>query len=209
MKKLFSLLLCLMLIFSLTISASAATDATVTYNGKSKGFSFAPGSSYSDTDLFPNFKNVMPGDVRTQEITVKNRASSLYKVKIYMRAKGAHAGDEKFLEQLKLTVQKGSGILFQAPADETAQLTDWTLLGTFYTGGTATLDVTLDVPITLGNDAQEAIGKLDWEFAAEEIPLDVTNPKTGDMIFVAGIVLAVSGAALVLILLFKRRKSGK
>ena len=68
--------------------------------------------------------------------------------------------------------------LFDAPADQTAGLTDWVCLGTFRSGADVDLNVDLEVPITMGNDYQERIGALDWQFMAEEFPLDPDDPST-------------------------------
>ena len=79
MKKIITLLTVLVLVLSSVLPVYAA-DGKVSYDGKAKEFIFAPGSDYSPTDLFSNFKDVMPGDTLTQKI----------KVKIYIRSLGAH-----------------------------------------------------------------------------------------------------------------------
>ena len=164
-----------------------AAEGKVTYDGNAKEFIFEPGSDYSPTDLFHDFKGVMPGDTLTQKITVKNDASNNVKVKIYIRSLGAHEDSKDFLSQLGLKVQKSEdnemAYMFDAAADETAQLTDWVCLGTLYSGGEVNLDVILDVPVELDNNYQNKVGYLDWEFMVEEFPVEEDDPKhpqTGD-----------------------------
>ena len=206
-------MICLSLIVmttALTINRISAQDGNVTYDGNAKDFIFAPGSEYSPTDLFADFKNLMPGDSVSQKITIDNDISKEVKIKIYMRSLGADQQSQEFLSQLSLTVvQDGKTNLFDAPASETAQLTDWVYLGTLYSGGKIDLDVTVSVPITLGNDFQDAVGKLTWEFMVEELPVETTDPRpTGDNsnIYVAMTVMSVSAAALTVVLALKKKK---
>ena len=213
MSKLIKLMICLSLIVmttALTINRISAQDGNVTYDGNAKDFIFAPGSEYSPTDLFADFKNLMPGDSVSQKITIDNDISKEVKIKIYMRSLGADQQSQEFLSQLSLTVvQDGKTNLFDAPASETAQLTDWVYLGTLYSGGKIDLDVTVSVPITLGNDFQDAVGKLTWEFMVEELPVETTDPRpTGDNsnIYVAMTVMSVSAAALSVVLALKKKK---
>lgn len=199
----------MVLALCLSLAPAAFADSSVTYKGQAEKFLFAPGSDYSPTDLFENFKGVMPGDTLTQKIDVRNAADEKVNVKIYMRALGAKEGSEEFLSQMTLNVKAMDGAeLFDAPADQTAQLSDWVCLGTFKSGANTTLDVSLNVPITMGDDFQQAIGYLDWEFMVEEFPIDDTNPKTGDETPIAlyVTVCAVSAAAIIVLLLTRRKK---
>lgn len=200
MKKVTSLLFAMLLALSLALPAFAE-NGNVTYQADAHKFVFAPGSDDSPTDLFPSFKNVMPGDELTQSVVVSNQGNKKTDARIYLRALGAEDGSEEFLSQMTLTVEKnGKTTLFDAPAGETAQLTDWVLLGTVHPGGKITLNLTLSVPIEMGNEFQDEIGYLDWEFKVEEIPV-TDAPKTGDEYPVAHLaaVLAVSAAALFLL----------
>ena len=202
----------MVLALCLSIAPAAFADASVSYKGSADKFVFTPGSEYSPTDLFENFKDVMPGDTLTQQIEVKNDVKNDVKIKLYMRALGADANSEGFLNQMDLTVKAADGSeLFTAPAGETAQLTDWVCLGTFYSGAKTTLDVTLNVPIEMGNDYANQIGTLDWEFAVEELPVEPTDPvgpKTGDDTPVAlyAAICAVCAGAVVFLFATRKKK---
>lgn len=216
MKKIIVLLTACILALS-TVMPVYAADGKVTYSGNAGKFVFEPGSDYSLTDLFPNFKDVMPGDTLTQKITVKNNADNKVKVKIYMRSLGAHEDSVEFLSQLGLKVQKSAdnemAYMFDAAADETAQLTDWVCLGTLYSGGEVNLDVTLSVPVELDNMFQNKIGYLDWEFMIEEFTIEPDDPKppqTGDNSNLGlWFTLMLCSGAMLLILLVWRKKDEK
>lgn len=208
--KFCTFLMVLVMVFGLCTTAYAA--GSVTYDGDANKFIFAPGTKDSPSSLFENFQNVMPGDTLTEQILIKNDTSNKVKIKVYMRSLGAQENTDDFLAQMNLTVeQKDDSILFAAPADETAQLIDWVYLGTVYSGGEITLDVTLEVPITMGNDYQNKVGYIDWEFKVEELPIEPTDPKppqTGDTsnLFLYAGLMIFSFAALIILILGKRRK---
>lgn len=190
-----------------------AEGGKVTYDESSKKVIFQPGSEYSPTDLFPNFKDVMPGDTLTQQITVKNDEKNKVKVKIYLRSLGAHEDSVEFLSKLGLKVQSSEdnemAYMFDAAADETATLTDWVCLGTLYSGGEVNLDVTLSVPTELDNMFQKHVGYLDWEFKIEELPVEPEDPKppqTGDDTNLTFWIVAFTVSASTLIILFVWRK---
>ena len=174
--------LCLLLTVCTLSVPTLAADANVTYKGNAEKFIFAPGSEYSLTDLFLNFKDVMPGDTITQKITVSNDVKNNAKVKIYLRSLGAVDESYKdFLDQLHLTVQKAEDTpMFDAAADKTGGLTKWTYLGTLYSGGKVDLDVTLEVPTTMDDRFQKDYGEIKWQFAIEEHSVSPDDPKPPD-----------------------------
>lgn len=221
MKK----LICLTLILTALICcvpAAVAEDGNVYYTGDVGTFVFEPGGEETLTDLFPEFKDVMPGDTLTQNITVKNIRSRDVKVKLYIRSLGARDGSEDFLSGLGMKVRVAEdnemGYMFDATADETAQLTDWYCLGTLYSGGEVNLEVELTVPATLGNEFSDQTGYLDWEFMAEEYPVEPDDPKppqTGDDTNLPLLIGIAAGSGLVFVILViflivkKKKKDGE
>lgn len=221
----------LTLLFSLVMSAAvliqapmqAWADGTVIYDGEAREFIFDPGSGFSPTDLFTDFKNVIPGDSLTQQIFIRNDISKKVKVKIYLRSCGWTDGSEEFLDQLNLQVEQvnnpngsqNGARLFKESPDASNGLTDWICLGTFYSGAEVTLNVTLDIPLKMDNDHQGVIGGLDWEFMVEEFPVDPddplpgTNTDTGDdsnaFFFIA---VAAGSVVAIIVMLVARRKRG-
>lgn len=215
MKRCIKLFCTLLLILAMVLSFAVtvyADSSNVIYDGNARDFIFAPGSEYSPTDLFTEFKGAMPGDTLGQLITVKNDADKNVNVKIYMRALGAHEDSKEFLSQLKLSVaSQTNDELFEGNAAETDGLTDWVLLGEFKSGAEVELMATLQIPLTLDNQYQDAIGYLDWEFKAEEFPVDdIETPETGDdrspLPFIGIGAVALVG---IIVLLAKKRRETK
>jgi len=202
MKRLISIILVL---FLLTGSALASS---VTYVNRTELFDFKPGSVYEVTDLFENFKGVLPGDVLEEEITVSN--SSKGQVRIWMQCKYdsyVETEAKDFLSQLKLTVESGDKTIFEAAADQKAQLSAPVLLGTFKKNGQVNLKVTLEVPAELGSEYMGQIGIVPWTFLVEEIPEDDT-PDTGDWFesYIWISIAAVLAAAILMLLIVQRKR---
>ncbi len=196
MKKTFLILLALLLL----VGAGAQAASLVRYEGGAEEFVFLPGTAYSENDLFDNYKMVMPGDVLTQRITIRNNSGK--PVRIYLRAEKVDAQYEEFLSRINLQVSAKDGQIFDAAASETGQLTENTLLGTFRKGGVTDLVLTLTVPYDLGNEFMCTMGVVPWTFLVEEVPEDPTTPQTGDpfdlatWLLAAGMILAAIGWVL-------------
>ena len=140
-KRVSSLALAVALVFALAAPGAAAT---VTFHSK-QDIDLTGGSGYTATDLFTEFKNVMPGDVITDTLTIENKIGASSYIKVYLMAV-PHGKDngltysepfeeedgkdqthidgerdetiesmEEFLSQLTLTVKKGQTVLFQGP----------------------------------------------------------------------------------------------
>lgn len=204
MKKI-NLFLALLLVLAV-LCGSALAEASVNYVNEAEKFVFLPGSSYSSSDLFEGFKNCVPGDVREQEITVRNYTGK--QVRIYMKAEPIAEADRAFLEQLHMTVTSKDGVIFEAAPSETAQLTEYVLLGTFKYQGTTDLLVELTIPVEMGNEYMGAIGTVPWTFMAEELP-DEATPHTGDWFSMSTwlAVAAVLLAVIVVLIGYQRRRS--
>ena len=182
-KVIFSLVLMLLMVMGLAATAFADSPS-ITFNGFTSGFDFQPGSEYTETDLFGNFKNVMPGDTVTESITFTNSATDCDFVNLYMRAE-AHDETENplsekvaasgetvatmtdFLSKLSMKVWNGTELIYSASPDQLDGLKDNVFLGTFRTGDTTTLRVELSVPIELGNEYANRVGEVDWIFHVE------------------------------------------
>lgn len=186
MRALFSLVLTLVLVVAMATPAFAAT-ASITYKGQKDQFVFDP-----STDLFRNFKGVMPGDTLEQSITFTNKSTDSNYVKLYVRAV-AHdstnpltnpvkenetiASMEDFLSQLDMEVYCGKKQIFKASPDELGGMKNKVLLGTFKKNASATLTVKLNVPIELGNEYANRMGEVDWIFTVEAFK---GTPSTSD-----------------------------
>ena len=229
-KRLFSLVLATVMMAGFALTSSAA--GIVTYEGGAEEFIFAPGTEYSPTDLFTDFKNVMPGDKIPQTVRIVNNGKDGYTTKIYMKALGPSEAEdgsihgngndadgytdkahmEALLNQLHLTVKavKGDKTLFDATAEKTDGLSDWVLLGELRKGGEVDLEVTLEVPIEMGIDFQDVSAAIDWAFKVEEIkdpnpPVPDTGDTTNVMLY--GGMFGFATMALIVLIILKRRKN--
>ena len=208
MRRFLNLFVTLLVVLALATSAMAAS--TVTYKNGAENYIDVP-----DGDLFSSFKDVMPGDTLTQQITVKNDTDA--DIKVSLRSLGADEAAKALLSQMTLTVQSKDGAEFLNETELLLGSDEWKPLGTIPAGkDEVVLDLTLEVPVTLGNEFQDASGTITWEFAVEEIPEPTTEPTdpsdssdgipTGDnsnlLLYVALMLLSL----LALILLLTQRK---
>ncbi|MCR5010094.1 MAG: hypothetical protein K6A91_04055 [Clostridia bacterium] len=180
----------LVLLLVLCLAApSFAADGTVTYEGGGK-FTFGPGTDLSATQLFPDFESVMPGDELSQKVTITNKSAESDYVKVFLRAEPHDESSnpletsvkdtetiesmKEFLAQLTMTVKNGSETIYDSTADKTDGLTDSVYLGSLKNGESMDLDVTIKVPIEMGNEFAGRSGEIDWVFTVEELNSDAS-----------------------------------
>ena len=245
-NRLLSLGLVLIAVAVLTIPVLAA-DAVVRRDGTSGLVIETTGSGYTDTDLFNNFKDVMPGDERTETITIKNSVNGFDYVKLYIRAvphdeqgnpltydeafENTDGKDKQniegmrdetvatmagFLAQLSMDVYLVNAddtkeTIFSASPDQSAQLTDSVLLGTFAKGESAKLQAVLRVPAGLGNEYANRVGEVDWLFTVEGFNNEKPLIPTGQLNWPVAVfgtlgVLLIAGGVIVLT---KKKKNEK
>lgn len=233
----FSLLLALALVLSLSVTAFAA-ESTVTFNS-GKVIAFEPGSAYTGSDLFDNFKGIMPGDTLTEEITIQNKNRDYDYIKVYLRAvlhdrSGNPISEDvleelrdddrrettelkymhDFLSQLSMKVWKGSKLIYEDSPDQKDGLAERVYLGTIRRGKTIKLDVELDVPIEMGNEYSNRIGEVDWEFVVEGFDDSDDSDsliQTGQLNWPIAVMggLGLLFVALGMILMAKKRKNDR
>lgn len=213
-------------IFAFAPSVFAA-DSNVTFEGGAEKFVFYPGSAWSETDLFHEFNDLMPGDTITETITVKNESAGddYDYVNIYLRAvphdeqsnpltESVEASGETvatmsdFLSKLSLTVKNNGETIFEAAPSKLDGLKSNVLLGSFRQDEGTTLTVTLKVPSSLGSRYMNRVGEVDWVFTAEAMkdgePVVIPEkaPDTGFLgTGVDGVVVGGIAAAVVVALL--------
>lgn len=175
MKKLVKTMLGFSILFMLLLSTSYPVQASsVTYVNQADKFVFVP----ENTDLFENFKGVMPGDQVAQTIFVKN--DSKVPVKIYLKINPIQSEDDQFLKQLTLTMNNQGVEVFNETLDQQGQFKQFILLAELNPQQQKTLDLLLDVPLTLSSEYMEYESEIQWIFKVEEDEGEVANlPDTG------------------------------
>lgn len=188
-RRLYSLLLVLGMFLNLSAYAFAA-DSVIVFKGAQEGFEIQSGSEYTASDLFDDFKNIMPGDKLTEEIKIKNEASDCDYINLYMRAivhdesgnpltyslagkrEETLSSMQEFLSQLTMRIYNGEELIYDASPDEAGALINNVLLGTLKKGDSLDIKVELDVPVELGNEYANRVGEVDWAFLAECIEFE-------------------------------------
>lgn len=198
-------------------SAYAADVPSIAYDGAARQLTVSGmEASSGGVDLFPAFKDLMPGDTRNQPIKIEAKGVQ-GQVSIFVRAV-VDEDTARALEPISLTAtvsaDSASGALETGtPASVFAETAK---VATFAADGNATLDLRLSVPTSVGNELADASKTIRWEITAEDDSgeLDVVPARpepawksifsqltqTGDSIalgaLVAVLIIAAIGIAL-------------
>lgn len=156
-------------VVALAVPARAFADSpAIAYDGNARQLTVtgATGSS-GEPDLFPAFKDLMPGDAREQQIEV--RATGVKsQVRVFVRAVFDHE-TAHLLSPITLTASAGDasdgwlqtgtpGSVFAYP----------TQVATFTSDGSTVLNLQLSVPTSVGNELADANKTIRWEITAED-----------------------------------------
>lgn len=150
-------------------SAYAADTSSIAYDGTARQLTVSGVEAPSGgVDLFPAFKDLMPGDAREQPIKIEAKGVQ-GQVSIFVRAV-VDEDTARALEPISLTAAVGAGPssgLLEAgtPASVFAETAK---VATFAADGNATLDLRLSVPTSVGNELADASKTIRWEITAED-----------------------------------------
>ena len=185
--KIFLVLFGLVIMNGFILARNASADSIVVFKGGAENFVFYPDGDFTDTDLFGSMKNMLPGDIRTENIVVRNTTSEFDNVKIYLRAQpaeevtgvcqGSDVTLREFLENFTLSVKNNGEIISDSLASNPAVLTENVLLGDFHSGEETNLSVEVTALETLSNRFEYCSGEVKWIFTAEGF--DPIAPNTG------------------------------
>lgn len=223
-RRISTLLMALALVLSLSVPAFASS---VTFEGKSQGFALDGHNQLTATDLFGNFKNLMPGDSVSETITIQNVARDCDYIKLYIRAVPHGSGNglsgevaeiedsvasmQDFLSQLYMEVYQGSSRIYSGSPDELDGFRDNVYLGRYKKNQGTTLTVTLNVPADLDNEYAFRAGEVDWVFTVECYDESGKLIQTGQNNWPIAVLLSlgvVVMAAGVVMLSRKRKRNG-
>lgn len=135
------------------------------------------------SDLFNNFKGVMPGDELVQDVRLVNMHYKKLTYKTFIRAETPDEQYIPFLEQLNLKVEQldtngnAASVLFDGKPSETGPLSSNAFLAELAPLKATELRVTLSVPKALGNEYQSTTGVIKWYLSAYE-KTDSSDPNT-------------------------------
>ncbi|MEA4920928.1 MAG: hypothetical protein VB078_08415 [Clostridiaceae bacterium] len=172
-KRVFSVAIALALVFSLSIKALA--DEIVSSGMPTVIFTSDREFTFSDDDdLFDNFKNMVPGDTVTQQIRVTSQASGKYDIYLYAQVPNSpgevtpmrlyNINVTELLDYITVTDKNGNVLELRSAGAGT----DGVKIGRFSSGTEDVLTVTVELPVSLGNEYQDAKAYINWIFYAQE-----------------------------------------
>lgn len=144
-----------------------------------------------ETDLFADFKHLLPGCARTQAIKVCNQSGEA--AEFFLRAEPADQGNiraekkamvEKFLSEYAFVeIRLGSRVLYQGPVDGNLKENQYTMkrdirLGALAPGAAGNLTATLSLSPEMGNEFQKLAGKVNWVFTAAGYDMESAEENT-------------------------------
>lgn len=168
-RSLLRMVAAILCMVTLAVPARAFADTpAIAYDGNARQLTVSGVTASSgEPDLFPAFKDLMPGDVREQQIEI--RATGVKsQVRVFVRAVVDHE-TAHLLSPITLTATVGDasagwlqtgtpGSVFAYP----------TQVAAFTSDGSTVLNLQLSVPTSVGNELADASKTIRWEVTAED-----------------------------------------
>ena len=182
MKKLPHLITAIIAASALILASSNLSRAlggdTLNYNGANRSFTY---SGLEQRDFFDTFKDLIPGDARSQSITVG--ATQLQNpATMYLRLDNFTTHTEIY-QYIHLTIAKNTETIFDSAADANESLIT---LHHFTQDESFDLTVSISVPVEVGNEVSDMTRDLQWTFFIEEEtpaePSDNTDGSKEDLV---------------------------
>lgn len=185
--------------------------SSVTYRNQAELFVFVPNSK----DLFENFKGLMPGDLRTQEIFLRNDSAQL--VDFYLKINPATEEDRALLREMTLVITEEGEEIFRETLDQQGAFDDYVRIAELLPESEFSWNLSLEVSRDMGNEFMGREAEVEWVIMIEELeeedidplplPEDPELPKTGEA---KDNMLLYGGLTLILgIVLFQRTSTNK
>ena len=188
-----------------TNTTISSTPTKITFTGKESSFTYTP----ENTDMFNNFKNIMPGDITEQKIIIDNK-SDKKAVKVYLQAESINKEDEMFLSNFALAVYNNGNLISDDNVTKQGSLNKKVLLGTIAPDAKVELTAKLQCNIAMDNEYASDRGEIKWVITAEEAePTPTDIPQTGDSTRsgLAGMIMSISGMLFTYTYLAKKKKA--
>lgn len=193
------LLLCLVL---LPNSVNAAEQPQVKYNARTHRFQL---EHVNGSDLFVDFKGVMPGDHLTTVIDVAT-VNIKNPVRIYLDSE-----EEVIpiaLESVRIRVESDGEVLSEDTLGQALNKGNRIFIHEFKQSGLKEVSVTLSVPETVGNEAADLEQPIRWEWIAQEAEGEYSSVQTGDnQSIYLWVVVCLCCVGIISVLLKKRSKN--
>jgi len=176
------------------LNQSYSSLPTIYYDGQEKEFTYF---NTNDTDLFSNLKEMMPGDVREQEILLK--VDNIKKnTKLFLNVN--EKSDNEISEFIKLYIDN----------KELKESEEYIELGTFSKDANFILKVVLQLPKELGNEIEDLEYNIDWNILVQEESGDLLEvPQTYDnsniIIYIILCIVSIIAMLYSMIILIKTR----
>ena len=175
----------------------------------------------NDGDLFSAFQTLVPGETRTQEITITNSSDEAVEIFFFSSELTGSSELLEFLEDyVTITIVDEDGTTIYTGPLNSANLQQEISLGTFAAGETRSFYIELEVDPAADNTYQSLMAEnIQWTFVAQGEDADTTTatssssssstmPKTGDNSWVITLCasLGVVAAIMAVLLGLKLRK---